>query len=280
MNHTQIWDELCKTDPSATKGFKRSGGFSGTAIKPIYSVQRMTKLFGPYGKGWGVDQPHFQLVNGENKEILVYCTILLWWMDGPTRKEGYGVGGDKVVTYIAPKPEFKRPERWDNDDEAFKKAFTDAMANAMKHLGMSADIHMGLFDDNKYVRQMEREFAEEEKRPVAQPPGTPEARQVTAPRGTQKASDAPASPPPPPAPTGTPPAAELPPRDQGDADWPIWLAGFKDEFLKQPHYLAAVEYWKDHQTIMETLREQRPDLYKPLVTWTKQVTDGLPKVGA
>ena len=45
------------------------------------------------------------------------------------------------------------------DDEAFKKAFTDAIGNAMKHLGMSADVHMGLFDDSKYVESVREELA-------------------------------------------------------------------------------------------------------------------------
>src|SRR5690606_23505473 len=45
------------------------------------------------------------------------------------------------------------------DDEAFKKAFTDATLNGFKALGVAADIHMGLFDDDKYVSAMEREFS-------------------------------------------------------------------------------------------------------------------------
>ena len=35
----KIWDSLKKTDPKHTKPFKRAGGFSGTAVAPIYMTQ-------------------------------------------------------------------------------------------------------------------------------------------------------------------------------------------------------------------------------------------------
>lgn len=156
---TDIWDKLRKTDPSQTKTFKRAGGFSGTAIKPIYQIQKMTEVFGPAGIGWGTDQPVFEVVPGDHGEVLVYCTVGLWINPNEpgVPERIYGVGGDKVVTHIKANEQYKRPERWENDDEAFKKAFTDAIGNAMKHLGMSADVHMGLFDDSKYVREREEE---------------------------------------------------------------------------------------------------------------------------
>ena len=63
-----------------------------------------------------------------------------------------GVGGDKVVG--------KNKYGLNSDDEAFKKAFTDAVTNALKLIGVGADVHMGLYDDNKYVNSMRDEFAE------------------------------------------------------------------------------------------------------------------------
>lgn len=143
-----IWDELRKVDPAHTKPFKRSGGFSGTATKPIWLTMRMTSYFGPCGVGWGTTAPEFQVINAGD-EILVYCTVGLWH----TKPEYlvYGVGGDKVRTIQSAGPK--------NSDEAFKGAHTDAIGNAMKSIGMIADIHMGLFDDSKYVREMAQEFS-------------------------------------------------------------------------------------------------------------------------
>ena len=159
-----IWNALSKTDPKHTKKFKRSGGFSGTAIKPIYMTQKMTEQFGPAGQGWGMTAPKFEVVPGHNGEVLVYCTVAMWWKrdddDYPTVV--HGVGGDKVVSYIKANQQYNRPERWENDDEAFKKAYTDALSNAMKQIGMGADVHMGQHDDDKYVSSVRRELEAQE----------------------------------------------------------------------------------------------------------------------
>ncbi len=144
-----LWEKLGKTDPAHTKGFKRGGGFSGTAIKPMWSYKRMTEEFGPCGKGWGVCEPSFQVVPGPEGEVLVFCTASIWY--GPEKNLVFGVGGDKAVG--------KNKYGLQTDDEAFKKAFTDAITNALKLIGVGADVHMGLFDDSKYVNTMREEFA-------------------------------------------------------------------------------------------------------------------------
>lgn len=167
-DNLELWEKLGKTDPAHTKTFKRGGGFSGTAIKPMWSYKRMTEEFGPCGSGWGIGEPSFQVVNGDNKEVLVYCTASIWY--GEDRKIVYGVGGDKITTHIKANAQYNRPERWENDDEAFKKAFTDAITNALKMIGVGADVHMGLFDDSKYVNTMKDEFAGEPSKPAQDKP--------------------------------------------------------------------------------------------------------------
>lgn len=149
-DNMRIWDALSKTDPKHTKPFKRAGGFSGTATKPIWLLKRLTEFFGPCGSGWGMDKPEFQIVNAGD-EILVFCTVGLWYRDGdemPGRV--FGVGGDKVTA--------KRQSGSFNNDEAFKASYTDALSNAMKQIGVAADIHMGLFEDQKYLREVSEEF--------------------------------------------------------------------------------------------------------------------------
>jgi len=150
--NTKLWDILGRTDPKHTKAFTRGGGFKGTAIKPMWSYRRMTEEFGPCGIGWGVGEPTFHVHPGCDGELLVYCTASVWYRDtalGECRI--YGVGGDKVVN--------KFSSGLKSDDEAFKKAFTDAVTNALKLLGVGADVHMGMFDDSKYVNTMRDEFS-------------------------------------------------------------------------------------------------------------------------
>ena len=146
-----VWQSLATTDPAHTKQFQRSGGFRGTALKPMWVWQRLTEEFGPFGEGWGCGKPDFQIVPADN-ELLVFCTVQGW--HGSPENMLWGVGGDKVVSVTQRGPKA--------DDEAFKKAFTDALMNAFKFLGAGADIHMGLFDDNKYVAEAAAHFANDE----------------------------------------------------------------------------------------------------------------------
>lgn len=146
MSNTEIWDKLKRVPPEHLKGFQRAGGFKGTAIKPMWTIHRLTEVLGPVGQAWGMDEPRFEVVPAGD-EILVYCTVAVWSMApnnfGPVGGRFYGVGGDKVRAMFSSGPR--------NDDEAFKKAYTDALTNALKMLGAGADVHMGLWDGNKYV---------------------------------------------------------------------------------------------------------------------------------
>ena len=151
-NKTELWDRLGKTDPAHTKSFTRAGGFKGTAIKPMASYRRMTEEFGPCGVGWGMSAPRFDTVPGSEGEVLVFCIVSVW--HGDRDNIVFGVGGDKVIV--------KQTSGLRSDDEAFKKAFTDAVTNALKLIGVGADVHMGLFDDSKYVNEVRREIAAQE----------------------------------------------------------------------------------------------------------------------
>lgn len=167
-DNLSIWNALGKTDPTHTKRFKRSGGFQGTSIKPIYADMKMTERFGPCGIGWGMGKPEYTIVNGPDGEVAVYCTVSLWYVENGKQSDAvWGTGGDFAVQ--------KNKYGLTADDEAFKKAFTDALGNAMKHIGMSADVHMGQHDDDKYVTELRREIAAE--KAPAKPPARAEPQQ-------------------------------------------------------------------------------------------------------
>jgi hypothetical protein len=150
--NTALWDILGRTDPAHTKAFTRGGGFRGTAIKPMWSYRRMTEEFGPCGQGWGIEAPQFQVLQGAEDEKLVFCTVSVWYTRDGEKCHLIGVGGDKAVG--------KNKSGITSDDEAFKKSFTDAITNALKLIGVGADVHMGMFDDNKYVNTMREEFSD------------------------------------------------------------------------------------------------------------------------
>lgn len=148
-NNLEHWDALGKTDPKHTKSFTRGGGFKGTAMKPIWIIKMLTEHFGPIGEGFGMGEPRFEVIpSPATEKILVYCWVECWHSD--PSNTFWGVGGDSVQDKFRSGPYA--------DDEAFKKAYTDAVNNAFKFVGVGADIHMGQFDDSKYVDKMKEAF--------------------------------------------------------------------------------------------------------------------------
>jgi hypothetical protein len=160
-DNLKIWKQLEKTPPSATKRFNK-GTFSGTAYDPIYVDRKLTETFGAYGIGWRTQDIHWRHAISAFKEHIeldfhdesIICEVELAVKHNGEWQGGIrGVGGTRL--YIK-----RKSGEWVPDEEAYKKAFTDAIGNATKHLGLAADIFEGKFDDNKYVEQR---AAEEER---------------------------------------------------------------------------------------------------------------------
>lgn len=153
----RFWDRLGKSDPRHTKPIT-GRGFDGTALKPMWQNMRMTEVFGPYGLGWGLTEAPVFDTRVFNDSMLVYCTLGLWYVDPETNERScpvYGVGGDVVAGK-------RNNGKLFIDDEAYKKAYTDALGNAFKFVGVAADIHMGMFDDSKYVQEQQAAFERED----------------------------------------------------------------------------------------------------------------------
>jgi hypothetical protein len=137
-----IWNAVSKTDPAHTKKVNQRGGF--TAISAHYQILAATEQFGPVGVGWGY-------TNGEPifHDTLVFVPVTIWH-------------GERCNTFG---PVYGGAE-WKNnkgflDSDAIKKASTDGLTKALSQLGFNADVFLGRFDDNKYVEQVRREFAEQ-----------------------------------------------------------------------------------------------------------------------
>ena len=143
---TDIWDAVCETDPNYTKLVDQRGGF--TAIDAMYQIQRATKQFGPVGIGWGYDC-EYENVIGQNT-AMVTCKLTLWHGD---RSNCFG-----PIMAMNPLINFKG----NLDDDAAKKAMTDALTKGLSHLGFSADVFMGKFDDNKYVETLREKYKEDQ----------------------------------------------------------------------------------------------------------------------
>jgi hypothetical protein len=109
----------------------------------MYQIQCMTETFGPVGLGWKYNVKYTYQDNLVFAEVSIhYCVHDNWFEYGPV---------------CSVQNLFKK--NGNLDDEAPKKAMTDAMTKAFSHLGMSADVFLGKFDDSKYVQEVKKEFS-------------------------------------------------------------------------------------------------------------------------
>lgn len=159
----QIWTRVEKTDTRFTKKAKVNGqditSLSGTAM-----VMKATELFGPVGIGWGwkiieerFDEGH-EIYIGEGdkrscigREIGHTLKIALWFSQDGQRGE--------IEQYGCTRYQYKTSYGMTTDGEAPKKSLTDAIKKALSMLGFSADVFLGLFDDQDYVQQLQAEQA-------------------------------------------------------------------------------------------------------------------------
>lgn len=138
----KIWETLSKTNPEFTKPLPGYGGKKLTTIDPMYQIKMMTDLFGPVGIGWKY-KVDYKYIDG-----LVFAEVTIKYFTD----EWHEYGPVCSVQNLSKRDKL--------DDEAPKKAMTDAMTKAFSHLGMSADVFLGKFDDSKYVEQMKQEFSQ------------------------------------------------------------------------------------------------------------------------
>ena len=125
-----------------------------TDINPMFRIYCLTREFGQAGFGWYTTVEREWTEVSESGETAVFIDINLYVKrDGEWSKPIRGTGGNKVVSL---------EKKWENgeqvitqylDDEAYKKAYTDAISVAAKALGIGADVYWEA-DKTKYdVRQ-------------------------------------------------------------------------------------------------------------------------------
>ena len=120
-------------------------------INPIFRIQCLTREFGPAGIGWYTSLDREWTEVSENGETAVFVDISLYVkQDGEWSKPIHGTGGNKLVSL---------EKKWENseqvvtqylDDDAYKKAYTDAISVACKALGIGADVYWEA-DSTKYT---------------------------------------------------------------------------------------------------------------------------------
>lgn len=150
VDYLKIYDAV-RSVPEDAQKIICGGRLNGmTNINPMWRIKKLTEQFGACGFGWYYDIKKMWLENSmasdeivANVEIDLYVKIGDEWSK-PIR----GVGGSMFLA--------QEKNGLHTDDEAYKKALTDAISVACKALGMGADIYWDS-DSTKYDRTADRE---------------------------------------------------------------------------------------------------------------------------
>ncbi len=143
VNNLELWDSVEKTNPKYTKKANVKGNRI-TSIGSQYQIKNVTEQFGVYGVEWGFKELDFNYQLVDSLGLVVLNATFFFPKGSFPIKNSISVWRDNAKTKI--------------DDDFAKKLETDTLTKAISKLGFNADIFMGLFDDLRYVEEMEKEF--------------------------------------------------------------------------------------------------------------------------
>lgn len=146
----EIYNQVRSVPENALRKIE-AGRLKGKSdINPMWRIKQLTEMFGPVGFGWYTEVTREWTEVSESGETAVFIDINLFVKkDGEWSKPIHGTGGNKVLSL---------EKKWENgectvnqylDDEAYKKAYTDAISVAAKALGIGADVYWEA-DKTKY----------------------------------------------------------------------------------------------------------------------------------
>lgn len=128
-----------------------------TDINPVWRIKILTEVFGPVGIGWVCPVVERWVEESpETKERVANVRVQLRYKhNGEWSEPIDGIGGAMLVA--------QESKGIHADDEAFKKAYTDAISVACKSLGIAADIYFARDPDTKYSAAQPTEYKKAEK---------------------------------------------------------------------------------------------------------------------
>ena len=144
-----LYNRVREVPPEAQKPIQAGRLKGKTDINPLWRIQTLTREFGPAGIGW-----YTEIVRQWNEESgterAVYIKLNLYVKyNGEWSKPIEGFGGAMIVA--------SEKNGLFLDDDAAKKAYTDAISQACRSLGIGADVYWAN-DATKY--QQEKAAAE------------------------------------------------------------------------------------------------------------------------
>ena len=158
--------ERVRSVPKEAKKEIEAGRLKGKHdINPMWRIKALTEVFGPAGFGWYTEVVRTWTEASESGEMAVFVDINLYVKrDSEWSKPIFGNGGNKLIA---------NEKKYENgqqvyipylDDDAYKKAYTDAISVAAKALGVGADVYFEK-DKGKYASQANSSAEESQQAP-------------------------------------------------------------------------------------------------------------------
>ena len=158
--------ERVRSVPKEAKKEIEAGRLKGKHdINPMWRIKALTEVFGPAGFGWYTEVVRTWTEASESGEMAVFVDINLYVKkDSEWSKPIFGNGGNKLIA---------NEKKYENgqqvyipylDDDAYKKAYTDAISVAAKALGVGADVYFEK-DKGKYASQAKHSAEESQQAP-------------------------------------------------------------------------------------------------------------------
>ena len=152
QDNLSLWNKVQTSKSETLKGVNLGRKFK--SINAHSQVMAATEQFGPMGLGWGYE-PTYEEIFG-----MLRCQLKMWAIIDGQRSEFYSEGGCAIEPVAGTDARSIRKAGMANSD-IFKKATTDALTKGLSVLGFNADVFLGLWDDNKYVQEQQRQEQEE-----------------------------------------------------------------------------------------------------------------------
>ena len=155
MNNLEIYEKYRSVPKEALKDFN-NGKFKGTDINSVWRIKCLTEQFGAVGIGWTTKVVRTWTEACANGEVLCFAEIeMRICVNGKWSEPFTATGGNKLVKYVKAKD--GKDGYYDNNDEAYKMAITDAFGVACKYLGIGADVYWAN-DKSKYTDKQDKPF--------------------------------------------------------------------------------------------------------------------------
>lgn len=137
------WRRLQTPPPDALRAIEGGRLKGKTDINPQWRYEALTDVFGPCGFGWRFELAEKWTEPTVEGQVLCFVRVNLFVrIDGQWSEPIPGLGGSMLVE--------NERNGLHADDEAYKKATTDALGTAAKMLGVGASIYRGMAD-GKYA---------------------------------------------------------------------------------------------------------------------------------